>query len=477
MTVLSRVGLAMMQPKPNLAQAYESPRRVEELVREALLAGGLGRSRSDAPLADIIQPGMTVLLKPNWVLHRNQSGRGMDCMVTHPTFVLAALKEVVAAGAAKVVIADAPVQGADFDALTPTAWRKQVVAAAGPVSVEIRDLRNLISHGDENGLNLEVKRRNGGSAIEFDLGRDSLLDAISKPAGRFRVTCYDPKQMAAVQRPGSHRYQLSRSPFVADVVINLPKLKAHKKAGLTGALKNLVGINVDKSFLPHHRRGGSAFGGDCYPGGSPLKLFAEFCLDRANERIGQRAYNRWKRLADALGLPGVVVQHLLGLPMDLEGSWHGNDTVWRMVLDLNRLLRYGCPDGTIASQPQRNWYSLTDGIVAGQGEGPLAPSPLALGAVTFAANPAVADVVHATLLRFCWQRIPLVRCAFKPMSLPLVTSRPEETWVSLKDRALDLAEVASRLGMDAMPPKGWAGHIELKRSQKFLQPNERSRAA
>ena len=50
----------------------------------------------------------------------------------------------------------------------------------------------------------------------------------------------------------------------ADLIINLPKWKAHSKSGLTGALKNLVGINGDKSYLPHFRRGSPSWGGDEY---------------------------------------------------------------------------------------------------------------------------------------------------------------------------------------------------------------------
>ena len=63
----------------------------------------------------------------------------------------------------------------------------------------------------------------------------------------------------------------------ADLVINVPKLKTHKKAGVTGALKNLVGINGNKEFLPHHRKGGAASGGDCYPGRSPIMPVADLC--------------------------------------------------------------------------------------------------------------------------------------------------------------------------------------------------------
>src|SRR5436309_13463681 len=62
-----------------------------------------------------------------------------------------------------------------------------------------------------------------------------------------------------------HEYLLCRTPMDADVLINLPKLKTHKKVGLTCALKNLVGINANKNWLPHHTEGTPDDGGDQFP--------------------------------------------------------------------------------------------------------------------------------------------------------------------------------------------------------------------
>ena len=83
----------------------------------------------------------------------------------------------------------------------------------------------------------------------------------------------------------SHQYLLCREAFDADVVISLPKLKMHSKAGLTGALKNLVGLNGNKDFLPHYRFGGSAKNGDCYEGWSLGRELSERFEDLANRRL------------------------------------------------------------------------------------------------------------------------------------------------------------------------------------------------
>ena len=43
----------------------------------------------------------------------------------------------------------------------------------------------------------------------------------------------------------------------------------------------------------------------------------------------------------------------LGADENLEGSWYGNDTIWRTCLDLQRIVRYGKLDGSLAIVPQR----------------------------------------------------------------------------------------------------------------------------
>ncbi|MGQ9919616.1 MAG: DUF362 domain-containing protein [Bryobacteraceae bacterium] len=118
--------------------------------------------------------------------------------------------------------------------------------------------------------------------VLFDLGPDSLLEPVSSPTGRFRVTDYDPDKLAQTHRPGRPQYLICREAFEADVVLSLPKLKLHRKAGLTGSLKNLVGINGNKDYLPHHRIGDVRSGGDCYRDPSLLKRRAERSFDAAN---------------------------------------------------------------------------------------------------------------------------------------------------------------------------------------------------
>ncbi|UFS72701.1 DUF362 domain-containing protein [Geomonas sp. RF6] len=448
-----KVGLAVHSSEEGNLYDVE---RLRTLISDCLCAWGATDAQS--PFSDIVSPGMSVLLKPNWVHDQNVSGLGNDCLVTHPNLILAALQEVLKAKPSRVIIADAPIQQCDFSALVPSDLRLRIkdLADLTGCPVEVIDLRRTILRkgGYVAGQDLEV--RGDDRYILFDLGKESLLDPVSTPDSRFRITCYHPDLLSLHHRPGKHEYFVAKEPFEADVVINMPKLKAHKKAGLTGAMKNLVGINGNKEFLPHHRLGGSASGGDCYAGWSLIKRMIERCYDEANRGIGTPQCAKWLKRSGQLQR----VQNLIGNP-EIEGGWHGNDTVWRMTLDLNRLLLYGRSDGTLSDTPLRKVYSLTDALIAGEGEGPLAPSPLVLGVLTFSDSSVFSDLVGASLMHFDYRKIPTVREAFGAFRYPLVTHAPEDCRVLFEGEEITLHDVARWFGKDFHPSAGWRGHIEM----------------
>jgi hypothetical protein len=147
--------------------------------------------------------------------------------------------------------------------------------------------------------------------------------------------------------------------------------------------------------------------------------------------------------------------------MNLEGAWHGNDTVWRTCLDLHRVLLYGRPDGTLDPRRRRIVLTITDAIVAGEGEGPLANTPAPAGVVTGALNAAAAEWVHARLMGFDPARIPLLRGAFGEFPFPLVVFPHTAIRVRTAEgeRAADGIEPIS--GRCFVPPEGWRGHCEL----------------
>ena len=411
------------------------------------------------PLADLIPPGSKIAIKPNWVFHQNQAGAGLDCLVTHSSIIEAVAKYVGLTHPAQIVIGDAPIQGCDFEKLRKLAGIDEMVDRLRQRGLPFRiaDFRRTILKGNS----VSRQRVEGVSAVEnfvlFDLKRDSLLESLSEDAEKFRVTMYNPDLLHRTHAPGRHQYLIAKEVIDADVVISLPKLKSHRKACVTGALKNLVGINGNKEYLPHHRKGGSESGGDCYPGGPVWKGAAEDLRDAANRRqpgTAQAAFSWMAGTAERIAAK-------LGADENLEGSWYGNDTIWRTCLDLQRILRYGKLDGSLAITPQRTVISITDAIIGGEGEGPLGNTPVPSGFITGALNTAAAEWVNARLMGFDPAKIPLIREAFGNFKYPLADFSPESIRVWVGDDEKPAAEVLPFEGRAFVPPRGWQGHCEL----------------
>jgi uncharacterized protein (DUF362 family) len=415
------------------------------------------------PLGDFIREGAKVVIKPNWVLHKNKSGAGLECCITHHTFVEAVLDYVLLCRPSSVVVGDAPVQGCDFEALSEACQVGNLGRKAALVGVPftLSDFRRTVHIEGKVRSEQHTNRLPLEDFLLFDLSKDSLLDGLTNQEG-FRVTMYDPALLARTHHAGRHQYLVARALMEADVVLNLPKLKCHKKAGVTGALKNVVGINGNKEYLPHHRKGGSERGGDCYEGSSLLKQVAEDLLDLANRPESKR-----RRQLFEIAYLLTSLSRYLGSDLNLEGAWHGNDTVWRTCLDLNRLLLYGCLDGQLSDQRQRVVVSITDAIVGGDKDGPLAPSPVESRFVSAAVNPCAAEWVNATLMGFDPRRISLVRESFGKFRFPLVDFEPHQMVVRLNGMEARVSDINKALS--SFPrfeaPVGWRGYCESDYSQ------------
>jgi hypothetical protein len=238
--------------------------------------------------------------------------------------------------------------------------------------------------------------------------------------------------------------------------VNLPKLKTHKKTGLTCSLKNLVGINGDKNWLPHHTHGSPVDGGDEFPDATASARFERFTkgvghrlalsMPKAGTWMYRKARNVGKRV---LGDSTTVVRN---------GNWQGNDTCWRMALDLNRGLLFGNVDGTWREAGYAKHYvSIVDGIIGGEGNGPLAPEPVSSRVLIGGASPAAVDAVAARLMGFDPQSLPIVARAFDGVRWP-ISDRPLAELVVRDERVgqtIGVAEVQPAVIGGFEPHFGW----------------------
>ena len=221
---------------------YRDKEHIKQLIK-AVISGRLTKEKI---------AGKKILLKPNWVLH-DKSEKDKICLRTHDAFLLAALELLLEMKPASVVLGDAPVQGCNWERMLSAKFVEKVnhLSEQYKVPVLIKDFRRVSYNPETN--QLEQNRNAIEDFIIFDVGKRSYLEEVSDDErSPFRVTNYDPGRLAESHRKGVHKYCITKELFDADVVITVPKIKTHQKAGLTNALKILVGVNGDKDYLPHY---------------------------------------------------------------------------------------------------------------------------------------------------------------------------------------------------------------------------------
>jgi len=409
-------------------------------------------------------PGHTVLVKPNLIReeHLHRPGE-WEQVVTHGSVVSALLDVVVASmgGRGRVVIADGPQTDSDFDAVTERTGLKELVRRYrhSGVQVELLDLRRerWVQEGEVTKQRLRLSGDPAGYT-EIDLGSDSEF-ADYALSGRFYGADYDVDETRSYHSNGHHRYVLCRTVMDADVVINIPKMKTHKKTGVTLSLKNLVGINGHRNCLPHFTVGTPRQGGDEFPGSSARDAVQSRAISAFKTVLTRRGGSggAWARLAKRSGhaVFGDTSQVVR------SGNWYGNDTAWRMVLDLNKALFGFDGEGRPRAKPLR-YLTVVDGIIGGDGDGPLAPDAVPSGVIVAGLNPVAVDTVCSALMGFDYRQIPVVERAWHSTGAPLVDCGPGDIecvsnapeWSG----SLDDLERAPHLGF--RPHFGWAGHIE-----------------
>jgi len=445
------------------------PNPAYRLVRRALRDLGLDAKRFGTahwnPLGELVSPGASVVIKPNLVLDVHPRGGDLQCLITHGSIVRAILDYVYLAlgGKGSVIVGDAPLQGTDFDRAVRMAGLPGVIAflrAETKLPVACMDFRQVVARMDARFHVqewIEVPGDPAGYAV-FDLGGDSVLEPIARDSRRFRVANYRAEDTLQYHHENCHKYVVARSVLDADVVINVPKLKTHCKAGVTLGLKNFVGIVGRKQCLAHHRYGGTIQGGDEYPDSSLLKRIS---VDLERRIDGEPSPSKRRALSLVYRVNERLIK-TLGVDPYRDGGWHGNDTVWRMVLDLVRIARYGTVAGELAGEPQRRWLTLIDGIIAGEQEGPLEAASLPAGCVVAGYSPAETDAATSTFMGFDYEKIPLVKHAMLLERWPLTARAPLALRVRINGVSRTLPELKHAPEcMRFTPAAGWVGHIEL----------------
>lgn len=414
-----------------------------------------------------------VLLKPNWVKHEEHPEFPIAALVTSTELIAECLQVCLKKypRLEKITIGDVPLQTCDWTALMQQAGVNRLIETyrgrVGPV-VQFLDLRK--ERWRPKGGFMELDSDHPGDPLGYSeviIDHQSLLEEVSHNANSFRVSDYDPAATVSMHRKGWHRYLISKTVLEADLVINLPKMKTHQKTGITGALKNLVGINGSKAHLVHHQLGFPSGGGDEFPDDVPRLIYWQV---RLRERFQKRSKfifktlkGAWEIIKKVRGIKTVGTKENLGGQFYVgAGSWYGNDSIWRMVYDLNMIILFAHADGgPLREEPQRQVVSIMDGVLAGEGNGPLQPLPFTANALLASKNPFLVDFAMSKLMGFDFEKIRLLAHYKRFPHAPFAAFNPGAFAVTVNGRhsaaGLDAIPVIHRF----IPSPGWKGHIEL----------------
>jgi uncharacterized protein (DUF362 family) len=416
----------------------------------------------------VVYPGDWVVIKPNLVKESKETDiTEWRSVVTDPRLIRLVCEYVCRQlrGKGRVTICDAPQTDSSFSRIVELLRLQDIADKCKKkyrVPVEIVDLRNeeWISLG---GIVTERRTLNGDpeGAVRFNVGRDSFFHG-HPGEGRYYGADYDSSIVNNHHHGNLQEYLICGTPVKADVFINMPKMKTHKKTGVTLSLKNLVGINADKNWLPHHTEGAPENGGDEYPDMIFKRKLEHFSVKVAR-RLALRLPGLGPFIARRLRRAGTAAFGA-GNKVIRSGNWYGNNTTWRMVLDLNRCLLFGNADGSLRKDNPKRYYSVVDGIIGMDGSGPMQGDPVNSGVVMIGCDPVAVDAVAATIMGFNWRRIPMIREAFKLTNFPITQLRPEDIKVhsDVADWNCSLINLEGQTTLNFRPHFGWAGHIERR---------------
>ena len=408
------------------------------------------------PFGSFISPGDTVLLKPNFVKHFNERG-DVRSLITHGSLIRAVVDYAYIAlkGKGRIIIADGPMDETDFSKIIDLAALKQIKQFYKDkvnFNIEVFDLRQEVVVRKNGRLIKKIKLEGdpaGYTAI--DLKEDSEFKRNHLDYNSFSGPKCRQGDMSSYHNETRHEYLISNTLLQSDVVIDLPKMKTHKRAGVTLALKNMIGISENRHYLPHFSK---AISNACKRNSKRLLLhLAKRIFSVVKRCLGSFIILLKDNLEQFMGVTNRCIQ---------RGDWHGNNIISGTIIDLAYIVSYADKNGIIKKDRQRKIFVIMDGIIAGEGNGPLLPQSKKCGVLIAGFNALCADIVTTRIMGFDPMKVPKFRNISKETLKKLCNSSIGDiSCVSnINDWNKNLSEFKGRC-LNFKPHHGWKNHIEV----------------
>lgn len=467
---------------------------VYENLRKALMDLKLDNdhigTKDWSPFRDFISPGDKVVIKPNLVLDMKQTEM-QKYTTTHPSVVRVIIDYCWKALAhnGMIIVGDAPSAETDFQRLAEVTGYEKLVKEMQlrGVHVQLQDFR-AVKVVSKNGIwTGEQKTEKGCSdKVIVNLGKQSLFYKENDKHKKYHGGGYDIRQTTLHHTKDRQEYCIAKTVLEANVVISVPKLKTHRKAGITCCLKNLVGINCDKNYLPHFAMGSANMGGDEMPSIQTKNIrymraynflrehviaytwkyignLSVSLLNRFGKSEERTAYAK-KSEEEAAQMQTEVdrakwLHHKISGSVVSAGAWQGNITIAKMILDLNKIFLYCDSRGRLQRDFTRKVFYIVDGLWAGMGNGPVNAVPVKTGLIGAGYNGAAMDVEILKL------------CNIEPSCIPLYKYAMKNEWLWRGSNGYHLLngekiEEDSVIPVKITPPDNWQYKERVQKGQR-----------
>ncbi len=328
----------------------------------------LGLGNSSNPLDDLINPGETVLIKPNWV----DFG---PAVFTRPQVVSPLIDMAIAAGATEIYVGDGAVNVPQTNDVMNNAGYSDMVSELDSqhpgITIETLNLNVLDSGWHWIYL---------GSHSSFAGSGYTHYDLAAGGSTLYGHSYYSTADPQGINPNGDTLgwYAVSDKILDADVIINVPKMKTHQTMMATLSIKNLVGCTISSTY-------------------------------------DEEAYNTQSR----------IPHHTT----DMEENYFNNDIFWRAIQDMNKIILYADENGDLQPAQQRKFLNVIDGIEAMEksqhhiygGGGTPYDRYIALAST----DPVAADAVACRLMGYDATIIPSIENADSDTVHPIGTNDPE----------------------------------------------------
>lgn len=258
----------------------------------------------------------------------------------------------------------------------------QVIVGEGPWAAGVFD--RVVKNTGIQAMVEHLAQQHGAPVVLRDLNKASREQTPLVDLGAVSALTLDERiWLDAHYKPMNPGGELGAGPYLiaptvlqADVVISVPKIKVHCSGGITVTMKNMLGI------IP-----------------------------------------AWDGHYEEAVLKDCAHASKLDMEQGNHGKYLNNDTIWRSMSDLNRILLYADSLGQLQSSRQRRYLTIVDGIVGAE-ESQYSPNPRPLSTVIVSADPVTCDAISARVMGFDPRKLRSVTQPERIPTHPLGPWRP-----------------------------------------------------